>query len=201
MVNLKSTALALPNLRRAWDDVAANGGGPGVDNITISQWRRNWEARLIELARAVRSNQYKPGGLRIRRIPKPNAPDMRVLRIPTLTDRVLQRAVYQQLAPICERRFFNCSYGYRPGRGLQDAVRHITRLRKQGYQWVLDADIDDFFNQIDHTLLRRFLRLDFYDTSLLPLIDQWLQAWQIQPGEARGIAMGSPISPLLPNIS
>ena len=92
------------NLRRAWDDVADNDGCPGVDNITISQWQRNWEERLVTLARAVRTNRYKPGGLRIRRVPKRHAPDKRILRI-------------------------------------------------QGYTLVLNADIDDFFNQIDHTLL------------------------------------------------
>ncbi len=188
------------NLRCAWDDVADNDGSPGVDNITISQWRRNWEERLINLARAVRSNRYKPDGLRIRRIPKRNSPDKRVLRIPTIADRVLQRAVLQQFHPIFNPRFLDCSFGYRPGLGVKDAVRYITRLRQQWFTWVLDADIDDFFNQIDHALLRGFLREDLLDHSLLPLIDLWLDSWRMAPETARGIAMGSPLSPLLSNI-
>lgn len=188
------------NLRRAWDDVADNKGVAGADNVTIPQWRRNWEERLINLARAVRANQYQPGRLRVRRIPKPNAPDWRVLRIPTLADRILQRAVLQQLHPVCDPRFFDCSFGYRPGRGLQDAIRAITRQRKKGYVWVLDADIDDYFNQVNHTLLRQFLRRDLPDHSLLPLINLWLDSWRVAPDQEKGIAMGSPLSPLLANI-
>jgi CRISPR-associated protein Cas1 len=188
------------NLRRAWDDVADNNGCPGVDNVTVNQWRRNWEERLTNLAHTVRANQYKPGRLRIRRIPKRHAPDKRILRIPTITDRVLQRAVLQRLQPVFNPRFLHCSFGYRPGLGVKDAVRYITRQRQQGYTFVLDADIDDFFNQIDHALLRQFLREDLLDHSLLPLIDLWLNSWRVSPENARGIPMGSPLSPLLSNI-
>ena len=188
------------NLYRAWDDVADNEGAPGVNNVTIDQWRRNWEERLIELANAVRSNRYKPGRLRIRRIPKRNAPDMRVLRIPTITDRILQRAVMQQLQPFFNPFFHEGSFGYRPKLGVKDAVPYIASLRRQGFTFVLDADIDDFFNQIDHTLLRQFLHHDLLDHSLLPLIDLWLDSWRIAPDTPRGIAMGSPLSPLLSNI-
>ena len=200
MITLLDKTLAMDNMRRAWDDIADNGGIAGADNITIPQWRRNWEARLVNLIRAVRANQYKPGRLRTRRIPKPHAPDWRVLRIPTMTDRVLQRAVLQQLHPVCDPRFLDCSFGYRPGRGLHDAVRRITQLRKQGFEWVLDADIDDFFNQIDHQLLRQYLQRDLPDDSLMRLINLWLRSWRIAPDEERGIAMGSPLSPLLANI-
>lgn len=189
------------NLRRAWDDIADNRGIAGADNTTIPQWRRNWEERLVNLSRAVRGNQYKPGPLRTRRIPKRHAPEMRVLRIPTLTDRVLQRAVLQQLYPVCEPRFLDCSYGYRPGRGVKDAVRRITRLRKKGFRWVLDADIDDFFNQVDHNLLRQHLQHRLPDDSLMRLIDLWLKSWRMAPNVERGIAMGSPLSPLLANIT
>ncbi len=199
-MNLLQKTLNSTNLRRAWDDVADNGGIAGADNITIPQWRRGWEARLVNLSQAVRSNRYKPGPLRLRRIPKRHAPEMRLLRIPTLADRILQRAVLQQLYPICEPRFFECSFGYRPGRGVKDAVRHITHLRKKGYRWVLDADIDDFFNQIDHQLLRQHLQHRLPDTSLLRLIDLWLESWRIAPEQEKGIAMGSPLSPLLANI-
>lgn len=201
MTLLKKT-LHPDNLYTAWDDVADNEGSPGVNNVTITQWRRNWEERLIELANAVRSNQYKPGRLRIRRIPKRNAPDMRVLRIPTITDRILQRAVMQQIQPFFNVYFHEGSFGYRPKLGVKDAVPYITNLRREGYTFVLDADIDDFFNQIDHALLRQFLRHDLLDHSLLPLIDLWLDSWRITPDAdaPRGIAMGSPLSPLLSNI-
>ena len=198
--DLLGQALDMPNLRLAWDEVADNDGIPGVDSVSIRRWRRNWEERLVNLAAAVRGNEYKPGKLRRKRIPKNRGPGYRVLRIPTVTDRVLQRAVLQVLYPITEPRFLDCSFGYRPGRGLRDAVRHINHLRREGYFYVLDADIDDFFNQVDHALLRRYLAHDLPDGSLLPLIDLWLAAGRSDPDEARGIPMGSPLSPLLANI-
>jgi group II intron reverse transcriptase/maturase len=192
--------LLFPNLRRAWNEVADNDGIPGVDAISIRRWRRNWEERLINLAAAVRGNRYKPGKLRRKRISKNRGPGYRTLRIPTVTDRVLQRAVLQILYPIFEPRFLDCSFGYRPGRSLQDAVRRINSLRRDGFFHVLDADIDDFFNQVDHALLRQFLSQDLPDETLLPLIDLWLHAGRSQPDQPRGIPMGSPLSPILANI-
>ncbi|GAB4282032.1 MAG: hypothetical protein Kow0080_35840 [Candidatus Promineifilaceae bacterium] len=199
-MNLLTQTLHPDNLRRAWEDVAENGGIPGVDNITIRRWRRSWEERLVELARAVRANQYKPTKLRRRRIPKKTPGQYRTLRIPTITDRVLQRAVLQQLYPIFEPKFLPCSCGYRPGRSLKDAVRAITHWRKQGHVWVLDADIDDFFNQVNHTLLHQFLQEDLPDQSLMPLINQWLKIGRSHPDKPVGIPMGSPLSPLLANV-
>ncbi len=198
--NLLQKSLQLNNLRRAWNDVADNNGIAGVDNVSVRVWRRNWEERLINLARAVRANQYKPGRLRVRKIPKADPRQWRTLRIPTITDRVLQRAVLQQLHPIIDPAFLDCSFGYRPKRGVKDAVRHITTLRRQGYQHVLDADIDDFFNQVDHNLLRQFLQQDLPDDSLMPLLNQWLKAGRPNATVAKGIPMGAPHSPLLANI-
>lgn len=198
---LLQQTLEMPNLRRAWDEVAGNDGIPGVDTVSIRRWRRNWEERLVNLAAAVRGNRYKPGKLRRKRIPKNRGPGYRLLRIPTVTDRVLQRAVLQVLYPIMEPRFLACSFGYRPGRGVQDAVRRINAVRREGYFHVLDADIDDFFNQVDQRLLRQFLAEDLPDSSLLQLIDLWLVAGRTGPQEARGIPMGSPLSPMLANIT
>lgn len=200
MTTLLRQTLHLDNLRQAWQNVAENDGVAGVDNVTIRRWQRTWEDQLVKLAHAVRTNQYKPAPLRRRRIPKTQPGQYRTLRIPTVTDRVLQRAVLQQLYPIFEPRFLDCSYGYRPGRSLKQAVQAITHWRRRGYQWLLDADIDDFFNQVDHTLLRQFLQTDLTDHTLLPLINQWLQAGRSDPHQAIGIPMGSPLSPLLANV-
>ncbi|MEM7117796.1 MAG: reverse transcriptase domain-containing protein [Chloroflexota bacterium] len=188
------------NLRRAWNDVATNGGVAGVDEITIPVWRRSWEARLVALADAVRHSRYRPQPLRRRRIPKTTPGEWRTLHIPTVTDRVLQRAILQQLQPLFEPRFLDCSYGYRPGRGVHDAVRQINRLRRQGFVYVLDADIDDFFNQVDQPLLLEMLTASLPDQSLLPLIRQLLQQARPAPNRAKGIPMGSPLSPLLANV-
>lgn len=198
MITLLQQTLHPDNLRQAWEEIAENEGIAGVDNLSIRAWRRNWEERLIQLAAAVRANQYRPSRLRRRRIPKTASREWRILRIPTVTDRVLQRAVLQQLYPIYEPRFLDCSYGYRPGRSLKHAVQRIVNLRRQGYDWVLDADIDDFFNQVDHSLLSQFLAQDLPDVSLLPLINCWLTAGQAEPG--KGIPIGSPLSPLLANV-
>lgn len=188
------------NLRRAWVAVGANDGAAGVDHETVAVWGRNWEARLAALAADVRAGLYRPGQLRERRVPKADGDELRLLRIPTVTDRVLQRAVLQVLHPIMEPRFLSCSYGYRPGRGVADAVRAIARLRRQGYVWVLDADIDDFFNQVHHATLREFLDADLPDDSLLGLIDAWNKVDPLSPAADRGIPMGSPLSPLLANV-
>lgn len=200
MIKLRKAAIALPNLRLAWNEVADNGGVAGVDHVSAAVWRRNWEERLIQLADDVRTYRYQPGQLRERYIPKSSGNEMRLLRIPTITDRVLQRAVLQVLQPIYEPRFLDCSYGYRPGRGVGDAVRAIAALRRRGQIWVLDADIDDFFNQIDHTLLLTFLDEELRDDSLLTLIDAWNKTDCLTPACDRGIPMGSPLSPLLANV-
>ena len=197
---LLDRALAMPNLRRAWDEVAENDGIPGVDAVSIARWRRNWEERLVNLAAAVRANTYQPGKLRRKRVPKNRSTGYRTLRIPSVTDRVLQRAVLQVLYPVLDPRFLDCSFGYRPGRGLRDAVRRINALRREGYGFVVDADIDDFFNRVDQALLRRYLAEELPDGSLWPLFDGWLAAGRTRPDEARGIPMGSPLSPLLANV-
>lgn len=199
-MTLLRRAVALGNLSRAWEEVAENKGIPGVDNVSIKRWRRNREERIHTLARQVLTGTYRPRKLRLRRIPKKTPGEWRQLRIPTVTDRVLQRAVLQVLYPIYEPRFLDCSYGYRPGRSLADAVQRIILLRVNEYEHVLDADIDDFFNQVDHAILLDFLRRDLPDQSLLGLIRAWLKIGRSSRTEARGIPMGSPLSPLLANV-
>lgn len=188
------------NLTIAWDAVAENDGIPGTDSVSIVRWRRNWEERLVKLAQEVKRGSYHPHKLRIRRIPKRSAAGFRVLRIPTVTDRVLQRAALQVLMPLFEREFLDCSFGYRPGRGLKNAVERIVLLRENGYQHVLDADIDAFFDSVDHELLLRFLESDLPDNSLLPLIRSWLQVGATSEKHTLGIPQGSPISPLFANV-
>ncbi len=196
---LKRT-LRMKNLRHAWKEVAENNGMPGVDNISIQRWRRNWEERLHNLAESVLNGSYQPGKLRVRYIPKKKPGEWRELRIPTVTDRVLQRALLQTCYPIFERRFLDSSCGYRPKRGLKQAVERILVIRTNDYRYILDADIDDFFNQVDHALLMKFLKKDLPDNSLLNLITSWLKVSRVKPEIASGIPMGSPFSPLLANI-
>jgi group II intron reverse transcriptase/maturase len=200
MGELLEQVLALDNLREAWNEVAENRGMPGVDHVSVRRWRRTWEERLINLARDVRANHYKPAKLRVRRIPKKRRDQYRTLRIPTVTDRVLQRAVLQVLYGIYEPRFLPCSYGYRPGRSLKDAVQAIIGFREQGYDWVLDADIDAYFDSVDQPLLLEQLRRQVDDAALLRLIGQWLERARPAPDIAKGLPMGGPLSPLLANV-
>ena len=209
MSTLLERALQMDNLRLAWEEVAENEGSAGVDRISLRVWRRTWEERLVNLARLVRANTYKPKRLRLRRIPKRNRREKRILRIPTVTDRVLQRAVLQVLYPVLEPRFANCSYGYRPRRGLKQAVQQIIVLRENDYGWLLDADIDAFFDNVNHEVLISFLRCDLPDTSLFPLIAGWLElsrsdlkpGMHSKPGSVpKGIPLGSPLSPMWANV-
>ncbi len=199
-MTLLDLVLDMRNLTCAWDAVADNAGIAGSDDISIIRWRRNWEERLIDLARAVRCNHYKPHQLRTRKVPKRGQGGYRILRIPTVTDRVLQRACAQVLMPLYESCFLDCSYGYRPKRGLREAVQQIIILRENGCSLVLSADIDAFFDTVDHELLLRFLHTDLPDESLLHLIQSWLSIGAVSARQTIGIPQGSPISPLLANI-
>jgi group II intron reverse transcriptase/maturase len=200
MGRLIARILTPQNLRAAWEEVAGSGGMPGVDRVSIRRWRRNWEERLVRLSAAIRGNRYEPAPLRVRRIPKKQPGEWRTLRIPTVTDRVAQRAALQVLYGVYEPLFLDCSFGYRPGRDLRGAVQRIVDLRERGLDWVLDADIDAFFDNVDHDVLLRLLEERVADAILLRLIRQWLDVARVEEDEARGIAMGSPLSPLLANV-
>jgi len=200
MSHLLDRTLDFQNMNQAWLAVLENQGVPGVDGVSLSVWARNWEERIRQLCLQARSNRYQPRPLRSRTIPKSIPGEFRLLRIPTVTDRVLQRAVLQALHPIFEPLFLDCSFGYRPNRGLDDAVQRILVLRENGYRCLLDADIDAFFDHVDHTLLIAFLKEDLPDRSLLPLIQSWLEIGRVQPDQPVGIPLGSPISPLLANV-
>jgi len=117
-----------------------------------------------------------------------------------VTDRVLQRAVLRVLDDRFDRQFLDCSYGYRPGRGVRDALPVILHYRDAGLQWVLDADIDECFDSLDHGLLVDFLRQEVDDPIVLRLIEQWLRAGRRDPDRAVGLPMGAVISPLLCNL-
>jgi group II intron reverse transcriptase/maturase len=191
--------LSIDNLRAAWEEVASNQGAPGVDGISIKRWRRNWEENLYKLAESVKANTYQPKPPLNFYIPKKSG-GMRKLAIHTVTDRVLQRAVLRIVDDFFDMSFLDCSYGYRQGRGLRDAVAQIIELRDQGYRWVLDADIDDCFNQLDHRLIQHFFRQTVSDPILNRLVAQWLRAGVKSDADKKGISMGGVISPLFCNL-
>ncbi len=196
---LLERVLDLENLTAAWEAVAANEGMAGVDDVSIRRWRRNWEERLVNLEADVRNQRYKPKRLRVRHIPKRDGGRRRI-SIPTVSDRVLQRATLQVLLPRFERKFLSCSYGYRPKRSVAQAVAAVIHYRDRGFRWVVDADIDDCFDSLDHELLTRFLEAEVPDWRVLQLMRRWMEVGKPARDLVRGVALGMPISPLWANI-
>lgn len=191
--------LTWANLCDAWERVAENQGAPGADRVSIRRFGRHWEEHLRRLMDDVKSGRYRPGRLRRIAIPKPTG-GQRLITIPTVADRVLQRATLNVLEPAGERLFLGCSHGYRPGRSLHSALAEILRFRNYGLTWVLDADITACFDSLDHNLLRSFLADLSIDAGTLALVDRWLVAGRRFRNPDRGIALGMPISPLLCNL-
>lgn len=191
--------LAADNLAAAWEAVAANEGMPGVDRVAIGRFARNWEERVTRLAAEVRAGTYRPAPLRVRFIPKRDGGRRRI-SIPTVADRVLQRAALEVLLPHFDRKFLSCSYGYRPKRGVAQAVAAVIRYRDRGLRWVAEADIDDCFGSLDHEILLGLLGLEVPDWRVMQLMRGWLDVGRPQDGVARGIALGMPISPLWANV-
>lgn len=187
------------NLAGAWDEVAEKKSRPGVDGVTIEEFARHWEANLLALRQEARGNQYRPAPLLRFTIPKRDG-SPRLLGNLTARDKVLQRATLRVLDDIYEGYFLDCSFAYRRGRSVQQAVERVVEARKYGRLWALDADIDDFFHSLDHHLLLRFLRETISDETLLRLIVAWLNIGRPEPAWASGVPLGAVISPLLSNI-
>ncbi|RLC70971.1 MAG: group II intron reverse transcriptase/maturase [Chloroflexi bacterium] len=191
--------LAWYNLRDAWNDVQARKGAAGSDNVSVKRWGRNWEERLADLRRAVMTNTYQPAPLERYSIPKKSGGRRHLTNL-TVTDKVLQRAALNVLAALFDPLFLPCSYGYRKGLGTADAVAAICAHRDAGLTWVLDADIDECFDSLDHGLIVKFVREQVDDPITLRLIESWLRVGRRDPDLARGIPMGAIISPLLCNL-
>jgi len=191
--------LAWHNLQDAWNDVQARKGAPGSDGVSVKRWGRNWEERLVNLRRAVMANTYKPAPLERYSIPKKSGGRRHLTNL-TVTDKVLQRAVLNVLDDLFDPLFLPCSYGYRKGRSVADAVEAICVHRDAGFVWVLDADIDECFDSLDHPLLMKFVQEEVDDSIVLRLIESWLQGGRRHPDVARGIPLGAVISPLLCNV-
>jgi group II intron reverse transcriptase/maturase len=192
--------LAWENLVDAWNDVRARHGAPGIDGVSVDRWGRTWEERLVNLRRQVLANTYRPAPLKRYDVPKTSG-GYRHITCLTVTDKVLQRAVLNVLDARLDPLFLPCSYGYRKGRSTADAVEAICIWRDAGYRWVLDADIDECFDSLDHAVILDRLRARVSDAILLRLVEGWLQVGRRDPDRALGIPLGAVISPLLCNLT
>ncbi len=195
------------NLMRAWKLIRAKKGVPGPDGITIQDYEENIGDNLFLIQRQLEKREYKPGPVRFVEITSSNG-KKRQLGIPNVHDRIVQRAALNVLLPQFENIFLNCNYGYRPGRSVQAACRRVKRLYKWGFEWVVDADIQDYFGSVDHRLMKRFIAEDIADRKVVRLLNSWIDLHRtgvrsfmpFLPGRYAGLIQGAVINPLLSNI-
>lgn len=196
-------ALLSENMHKAWKQVKANKGAPGVDGMFVWEFpefaRNHWSGIRKELM----EGNYKPSPVKRVEIPKPEG-GQRPLGIPIVTDRVIQQAIAQVLNPIFDPSFSDSSHGFRPNRSAHDAVRKVREYIKQGYKYAVDIDLSKFFDTVNHDLLMQQLNRCIEDKTLLRLIERYLKAGvridgKIEP-TSKGVPQGGPLSPLLSNI-
>ena len=190
-------------LKVAWQKVAANGGAAGVDGQSVKQFAARAEMYLKELSIALERGTYRPMPVRRVEIAKGGGKH-RPLGIPIVKDRIVQTALKSVLEPIFEREFLGMSYGFRPGRGCKDALREVERWLKEGYTFVVDADLRSYFDTIPHARLMERVKEHVSDGRVVELIEAFLQQDIIKDMErwtpTGGTPQGAVISPLLANI-
>jgi RNA-directed DNA polymerase len=191
------------NLMAALARVQENKGAPGIDGMTVEELadhlRANWEGIRAKLERGT----YRPAAVRRVEIPKAGG-GTRELGIPTVVDRLIQQAITQVLSPIFEETFSEHSYGFRPGRSTHDAVESARGYIEEGYTWVVDIDIERFFDRVNHDRLMARMKTTIEDKRVLRLVNEYLRAGVMVNGvvveREEGTPQGSPLSPLLSNI-
>ena len=194
---------ARKTLHAAFERVRANAGCRGADGVTVGQFAARLDEELDHLEDRLRDRRYQPFPLLRFAIPKP-LHGIRHLAVPTVRDRCAQTAAYLVSKERFEAELEECSYAFRPGRSVKSAIRRVDELRREGYRFIVDADIEDFFGRIAHDRLLGRLRKLRLDPYLLTLFEGWIKS-EVYDGQrvyrpAMGIAQGSVVSPMLANL-
>jgi RNA-directed DNA polymerase len=200
---LMERVLAPENLRAAYRRVRANKGAPGVDGVTVDELagylRANWTAIREQLL----AGEYEPATVRGHELPKPGG-GVRMLGIPTVLDRFIQQALLQVLQPEWDPTFSEGSYGFRPKRSAHQAVERAQGYNREGYGWVVDVDLEKFFDRVNHDKLMALVAERISDWRVKRLIRQYLRAGMVLRGHVtereEGTPQGGPLSPLLANL-
>lgn len=196
--------LSRENLLEALKRVEANKGSHGVDGMSVKSLREHIKQNWQTIRQAIEEGTYQPSPVRRVEIPKPNGGGIRMLGIPTVTDRMLQQAIAQVLMPLFDPQFSEHSYGFRPKRRGHDAVRKAREYMKEGYRFVVDLDLEKFFDRVNHDRLMMKISEKVKDKKILLLIRKYLQSGVMEDGIVKpnleGTPQGGPLSPLLSNI-
>jgi RNA-directed DNA polymerase len=193
------------NLEMAWEKVKANRGSGGVDGQNLEAFAEQLDQQLDRLHSELKEDTYQPQPVRQVQIPKAGKPgEFRMLGVPTIFDRVCQQALLNRLEPIFEPVFDEANFGYRRGRSTKDAMRKVWKEIQSGREWIVDADLKDFFGSVDHEKLLTLVAQRIADGRVLRLIRAMLKAGSYGKGRLfpseRGTPQGSVVSPLLSNI-
>ena len=191
------------NLQLAYQRVMKNKGSAGVDGMSIAEFKGHLQRHWQSIKAKLLAGEYIPQPIRQVEIPKPQG-GVRLLGIPTLTDRLIQQAIHQVLSPIFEPEFSDSSYGYRVGRSAHQAVEAARGFVEQGYNTVVDMDLEKFFDHMNHDIVMRKVAMKVQDKRVLKLIRRYLKAGVMIGGvsspRVKGTPQGGPLSPMLSNI-
>ena len=192
------------NLNTAYKKVKAKKGTRGVDGMQVDELLSYLKQHGGEITQQLREGKYKPNPVRRVEIPKEEKGEFRKLGIPTVVDRVFQQAIAQELTPIFEPKFHEWSYGFRPGRGAHDALKQVCQNVNEGYVYVVDMDLEKFFDTVNQSKLTEVLSRTIKDGSVISLISKYQRAGVMENGMFAqtdvGVAQGGNLSPLLSNV-
>ena len=195
--------LSKRNLYSAMERVISNKGSHGVDGMTVYELKQFLKINWSDIREDIFNNEYRPMPVRRVEIPKPNG-GTRLLGIPTVLDRFIQQAIAQELNNIYDCKFSESSFGFRPRRKAKDAIKKAESYINEGYRWVVDIDLEKFFDKVNHDILMYKLSKDVHDKRVLKLIRKYLQSGIMINGvvvtNEEGTPQGGPLSPLLSNI-